>query len=178
MNCIISRCLLESISQGEYNIIKNYTWRKNVKIAVFGGSREQKKYLEEVVSLWKPTELSFFCGDTNEQAIFKTEEYALLVSFDLAGFQLKTLTSNVWYNLLPCKQIHIITKINSCLETYLDNPLSISMFFFCISDQQKNSLITKYENIPWIRVLPFWQESPEKSLAQALNTVIDECHLI
>lgn len=148
-----------------------------MKIAVFGGSREQKKCLEEVVSLWEATELSFFCGDVHEQAIFKAEDYSLLVSFDLAGFQLKTLTNNVWYNLLPCKQIHFITTLNSSMETYLDNPLSISMFFYCISEQQKNTLITKYENIPWISVLLFWEEAPVQSLAQAFRTIIDECNI-
>ena len=149
-----------------------------MKIAVLGSTKSQQKLLTSSIhSLPNEIELSFYNADTTTQAQLNADEYQVLITFDLAGFQLKTLTNNIWYNLLPCRQIHIITTCKNELMTYLNNPLSISMFFFCVTEGQKNTLSTGYENIPWLRVLNSWQENPAKALSDVLTTVISECGL-
>ena len=149
-----------------------------MKIAVLGSTESQQKQLiSSIHSLPNEIELSFYNADTTTQVQLNTDEFQVLITFDLAGFQLKTLTNNIWFNLLPCRQIHIITTYKNELMTYLSNPLSISMFFFCITEEQKNTLSAGYENIPWLRVLNSWQENPAKALSDALTTVISECGL-
>lgn len=147
-----------------------------MKIAIFCRNTSQQELIKHSINkLIEDVELTFDNADTTTQARFNADEFQLLITFDLAGFQLKTLTNNIWYNLLPCKQMHIITTCKNELMDYLNSPLSISMFFFCVTEEQKNTLNTKFENIPWLRVLNSWQENPTKALSDALATVILEC---
>ena len=60
----------------------------------------------------------------------QTEAPDLLISYNLAGFELETLTDSVLYNLLDCRQFHFINKNNLSNEKYLDKLLSINLFFF------------------------------------------------
>ena len=56
----------------------------------------------------------------------------LLVTYNLAGFEMCTLTDGLSYNLVDCRQFHL--KENRCLpnEEYLFKEKSINMFFFGI----------------------------------------------
>lgn len=56
----------------------------------------------------------------------------LLVTYNLAGFELCTYTDGLSYNLVDCRQFHL--KENRCLpnEEYLFKEKSINMFFFGI----------------------------------------------
>ena len=60
----------------------------------------------------------------------KDENPDLLISYNLAGFELSTLTDSVLYNLLDCRQFHFITKDNLPNEKYLEKLLSINLFVF------------------------------------------------
>lgn len=52
----------------------------------------------------------------------------LLVTYNLAGFELCTLTDGLSYNLLSCRQLHFIEKDNCPNEKYLQKDKSINMF--------------------------------------------------
>lgn len=56
----------------------------------------------------------------------------LLVTYNLAGFELCTLTDGLSYNLLDCRQFHLKDKKNLANEKYLFKEKSINMFFFDI----------------------------------------------
>lgn len=53
----------------------------------------------------------------------------VLVTVDLPGFEQRTLTDNISYNLLDCKQLHLLLHENPGNESCLAGQLSIAMFF-------------------------------------------------
>jgi len=54
----------------------------------------------------------------------------LLVSYNLAGFELSTLADSLLYNLINCRQFHIINKKNVPNQRYLNILRSINLFIF------------------------------------------------
>lgn len=54
----------------------------------------------------------------------------LLVSYNLAGFELCTLTDSLLYNLMDCRQFHFIKKKGLPNEKYLEKLRSINLFIF------------------------------------------------
>ena len=85
----------------------------------------QSKSQGITVEIWDNTKLSVTCAD------IKKSEADLFINFNLAGFEQSTLTDGIAYNLLNCKQIHILLKDHLPHEKYLAKQLSISMFFYC-----------------------------------------------
>lgn len=54
----------------------------------------------------------------------------LLITYDLAGFELTTLTDGLSYNLLDCRQFHILSQGRDMLRQYRDKVFSLNMLFF------------------------------------------------
>ena len=81
----------------------------------------------------------------------------LLITVDLAGFEQRTLTDNISYNLLDCKQLHLLFHENLPNEKYLSKQLSIAMFFYCAGDTYYEYLCKLYPHVPYLRELPGWQ---------------------
>ena len=107
----------------------------------------------------------------------------VLVTTDLTGFDQCTLTDNISYNLLNCKQIHLLLHENLSNEKYLEKQLSIAMFFFCVGDAYYDALKNKYPNLPYLKKLQGWQirkdeQAMEKNveiLSAILQEVLVEC---
>lgn len=116
---------------------------------------------------------------------FKEELYDIIMTFDLYQFNKTTLTDNISYNLLPCKQIHIITKDNLPNEKYLEKQLSISMFFYCMDSKYYHYLLEKYPDIPYLKEVKGWKSSDDEKSAETnaniLSEIIEEvmqiCHM-
>lgn len=90
---------------------------------------------------------------TDMNRAIRSDGVDLLLTIDLAGFEGQTLTDNISYNLLDCKQIHFMTKTNLPNEKYLKNFLSIAMFFVCVGEADEMYFRSNYPNIPWLRRL-------------------------
>ena len=109
----------------------------------------------------------------------------LLVTFNLEGFQNSTLTDCVSYNLLDCKQVHVILNDNLPNERFLQKQLSISMFFYCTVKRYYEQLKNAYHDIPYLKLLEGWQRGTEESawkhnaalLAAAVEDVARVCGL-
>lgn len=52
----------------------------------------------------------------------------VLVTYNLAGFELTTLTDGLGYNLVSCRQIHFVEKDSLPNEVYLQKDRSINIF--------------------------------------------------
>ena len=83
----------------------------------------------------KSDEVVFVNTSTREQRyliekIVEREKPDLLISYNLAGFELGTLTDSLSYNLFDCRQFHIIKKRNLPNEKYLQKLKSINLFIF------------------------------------------------
>jgi len=107
----------------------------------------------------------------------------ILITTDLLGFEQCTLTDNVSYNLLDCKQLHLLFHENLPNERYLNRQLSIAMFFYCVGNSYYKRLSRQYPELPYLKVFKDWQsgvgeEAMEKnaeSLYGALREVLREC---
>lgn len=108
----------------------------------------------------------------------------LLLTVDLAGFDRVTLTDNIAYNLLDCKQLHVIIDDNLKNEKELEKLLSIAMFFVCSHQKQCESLKGRYPHIPWIECMEGWSTTEDlcedknvEEIAKVLERVMEECRL-
>lgn len=95
-----------------------------------------KDQIDSVISNQNNADISFMNTDLSNrntlEKYVKKENPNLLISYNLAGFELSTLTDSVLYNLLDCRQFHLITKDNVPNEKYLEKLLSINLFIFRI----------------------------------------------
>ena len=60
-----------------------------------------------------------------------TEHFALIITFDLVGFEQTTLMDGILYNLVSSKFLNFMLRKNLANEKFLSRQLSISMFFYC-----------------------------------------------
>lgn len=137
----------------------------------------------------KNIEISFLTWPSPKQedliSEIKSRQPDLLITTDLAGFEQCTLADNVSYNLLDCKQLHLLLHGNLPNEPYLKGQLSIAMFFFCAGDAYCDELARKYPRLPWLKKLPGWQEEADRqagesnaaSLYAVFTEVLQECGL-
>ena len=63
-------------------------------------------------------------------ALIKCDYPDLLVSYNLAGFELHTLTDSLSYNLIDCRQFHIVMKKQLPNSIYMNKLKSINLFVF------------------------------------------------
>ena len=110
----------------------------------------------------------------------------ILLTVDLSGFEHATLTDNIAYNLLDCKQIHLLLNENLPNKRYLEKPLSIAMFFGCVGAEYHKNLKRTYPHIPWLKEMVSWSmdEAPDavkrnaKLIVNLLEAVMCECRLV
>lgn len=117
-----------------------------------------------------------YCGGMDIAGEIKSSGADVLVTIDLAGFDVCTLTDNISYNLLNCKQIHIISQENAANEKYLYKDLSIAMFFYCTNETLRKEYERKYPNIPVLRSFPEGVAARE-CFFRAVSEVIEECKI-
>lgn len=102
----------------------------------------------------------------------------ILISVDLLGFEQGTLTGNISYNLLHCKQIHLILQNETENEKYLSKVLSIAMFFFCAGDARFKYIRQTYPHLPYLKKLEYWESAVTPQCAEAdaqiLCSVVEE----
>lgn len=69
-----------------------------------------------------------------------------IITLDLAGFELRTLTGECLLNMLPCKVCNIIWGNKTEYNAYLNGKISLSMIFYDATGQD-NHLSSAYPNI-------------------------------
>ncbi len=113
----------------------------------------------------------------------KVQRPEVLITVDLPGFEQRTLTDNISYNLLDCKQLHFLLHENLRNESYLAGQLSIAMFFYCAGDALYNRLAQRYPYLPYLKKIPGEQEKPDDQTEKgngeryygALQEMLREC---
>lgn len=99
----------------------------------------------------------------------------LLITTDLSGFEQCTLTDNISYNLLDCKQLHVLFHENLPNERYLKKQLSISMFFYCAGTAYYGRLRRQYPDLPYLEELSGWKNGTSEETAQENAEVLYTC---
>ena len=99
--------------------------------------REKLDILSNIESPFEENLNSIYFFDTSKTSSrYKIEQFIeetspdLLVSYNLAGFELSTLADSLVYNLINCRQFHIIKKKNLPNEIYLSKLRSLNLFLF------------------------------------------------
>lgn len=111
------------------------------------------------VEIWDSTKPQITCAD------IKRSKADLFINFNLNGFEQSTLTDGIAYNLLDCKQLHILLKSRLPEERYLAKQLSISMFFYCVDPEYCEYLQDKYPDIPYLKTIEGWKKEGEENSA-------------
>jgi len=153
---------------------------KNLEYSLWMTLKKFKELISDVYCI----EAESLLGESINEVV-RNKNTNFFVAFNLTGFDQTTLTDNISYNLLPCKQIHIITKDNLPNEKYLEKQLSISMFFYCTDAKYCQYLLEKYPDIPYLELVEEWKEqdneesveSNAKILSNIVEEVIQMCHM-
>lgn len=70
----------------------------------------------------------------------------IIITLDLAGFELRTLTGECLLNMLPCKVCNIIWGNKPEYNAFLNGKISLSMIFYDATGQD-NHLLSAYPNM-------------------------------
>lgn len=145
-------------------------------------AREKLQTLSENISveLWDNTKREITYAD-----VVKAEA-DLFVTFNLQGFEQSTLTDGIAYNLLNCRQIHILLDTQVSNEQFLSKQLSIAMFFYCVDTAYCEYLGKQYPDIPYLKEIHGWRcveaevrdtEENAGILCNIIREVAEICHI-
>jgi hypothetical protein len=70
----------------------------------------------------------------------RAEAPNLIVTEDLEGFEMTTLAEGVFYNLLRCRQLHLLWNLKEGFEEILRSHMSLNMYFSCQNEALEESL--------------------------------------
>lgn len=137
---------------------QNDMWRRTCrKFTIIGKNQDNRDIASTLIKLYPDCKIQKidWGSHLNSSILNKINAFCpwLLITVNLAGFELLTLRKGILYNLLDCKSLHIMTQprlINECL---LGKPLSISMFFFCVGENYCAYLRKTYPDIPFLKVI-------------------------
>lgn len=106
-----------------------------------------------------------------------TECPDVIITLDLAGFELRTLTGESLLNMLPCKVCNIIWGDKPEYSNYLSGKLSLSMLFYDATSND-NQLPSKYPNMRYyystskaIPTVPFNNVNTESDVLETLQNI-------
>ncbi len=110
-------------------------YKKSDKIVIENIGSNLRNQIEKLINNNDSVNISYMdTSDNNHrnrlEAFVRDESPDLLVSYNLAGFELCTLTDSLLYNLIDCRQFHFIKKRNLPNEKYLQKLKSINLFMF------------------------------------------------
>ncbi|MCR5477430.1 MAG: hypothetical protein K6E92_07435 [Lachnospiraceae bacterium] len=77
----------------------------------------------------------------------------VLITEDLEGFEMCTLTDAVSYNLIHKRQFHFLLKDHIEDEKYLAKQLSLVMTFVCPDEKKVAEYLEKYPDLPEVAVI-------------------------
>ncbi len=159
-----------------------------MKIAIVADKKNTfgDKLFREKLQSHIDAEVFYLCNDAGLSGKLRELAPDMLLTVDLQGFEHRTLTGNLSYNLLDCKQVHLLLHDNLQNEHFLSGQLSISMFFYCLGQQYFQHLGAAYPDIPVLRQVPAWNWEQGVAAAQInaevltgiLREVMEECRLL
>ena len=132
---------------------------------------------QALVKKYANLDIRLFKCDSNEDIYISLSAYApnILVTENLAGFHMETLSGSIAYNLLHSRQLHFLfdeASFSNINARILERPLSLSMRFICITEHIKNSLLSINPDVPYFDVLT--DSSPSVyEISEVLCSVID-----
>lgn len=153
----------------------------------FSGTRKKTVELLKVKLLqqYKAADIIIMEGKAAAREDIKKAEADLFVDFNLLGFDQGTLAGSIAYNLLDCKQVHILLDAALSNEKQLEKQLSIAMFFYCVGAQYYRYLSERYPELPYLKEAEGWEQTETADAAEhnavLLCDIVEEvlrvCHM-
>lgn len=102
--------------------------------------REHKKIADTFIKILQEKEYGIIIVDLGadvpvheKSQMIKQEQPHLLISFDMAGFELRTTLDYATYNVMPYRMAHILPEEYSLYSKWLQESMNFSMFFYAAS---------------------------------------------
>lgn len=100
----------------------------------------------------------------------------IIITLDLAGFELRTITGECLLNMLPCKVCNILWGDKPEYNKYLTGKLSLSMLFYDATGTD-NQLLAKYPDMryyyPASQAIPCTTDSQPARKPEEIETLQD-----
>ena len=96
----------------------------------------------------------------------------LLITTDLEGFDISTLTGGFTYNLLKIRQLHLLLTRDSIHSNILSCPLSLRMDFICKKETDAEEIRKNFPDIPAIYSFEKLPDNDLASITRKLFNVI------
>lgn len=134
---------------------------KIIMTHAFSGTRKKTVELlkEKLLQQYEDAGIVIMEGKPATREDIKKAEADLFVDFNLLGFEQGTLAGSIAYNLLDCKQVHILLDAALPNEKQLEKQLSIAMFFYCVDAQYCRYLSERYPEIPYLKEAEGWKQT-------------------
>ena len=152
------------------------------KQQLFGSLVEQVKTAAKALDM----ETLYFLQRDNENSHtyeqLRNMDADYLVSFDMAGFEMSTLTEDSAYTLLYARQIHILFQNDQKYRRYLQQDLAMNLFLFigdeCLFKQYKQEYphILNLEAMPPLALGEKLTEEQQRKNGEALRWVIEKVY--
>lgn len=160
---------------------------KIIMTHAFSGMRKKTVELlkKKLQQQYKDADIVIVEGKPSTREDIKKAEADLFVDFNLLGFEQGTLAGSIAYNLLACKQIHILLDDMLPNEKQLEKQLSIAMFFYCVDTQYCRYLSERYPELPYLKKAEGWEQAETADAAEhnagLLCDIVEEvlrvCHM-
>lgn len=95
----------------------------------------------------------------------REQDISYLVTVDMAGFGWSTLLEGSVYNLLPAKQLHLLTGDRGQYDALLQREYAINLFFFTDNPETFRGWENRYSLLPHLELMSGLKE---------LNNVVDK----
>lgn len=104
----------------------------------------------------------------NYRSLLREEDASYLVTLDMAGFSWSTLLEGSVYNLLPAKQLHLLTGDRGQYEILLQKEYAINLFFFTDNPDTFLDWESRYPFLPHLELM-----SGQEKLANVVDKIIE-----
>lgn len=132
------------------------------------------QHQKEIEKEFSDDELLFIFRSGSENILSRITSYGpdLLISLNLEGFDMSTLTGGFAYNLLKLRQLHLLLDHSSINSSIFSKPLSLRMEFICPNENEAVKIAEKYPDIPSIHSFEKLPDEYPFTIASKLFNVI------
>ncbi|MCR4895650.1 MAG: hypothetical protein K5891_02625 [Lachnospiraceae bacterium] len=140
----------------------------------------QEKICRIVNESFPNAEIAFFLRKDQTDNLNEIKEFApeLMVTWNLEGFEMCTIMDAIAYNLLHCRQLHLLPGTGWDTEEnrkILRKQLSLTMFFYCGDEEQKRRLTEINPDVPFLEINPslMAEEGVWETLPKMISSVME-----
>lgn len=141
---------------------------------IFAGILREKEYKIVIVDLGVDMRAH------EKSQMIKQEQPHLIITFDMAGFELRTTLDNASYNIMPYRMAHILPGEYRVYSEWLRESMNFSMFFYASAktaeDIKKNHLGT--ENVypvDRLSVSRWWDDNDK--VCELIHKIINDTEI-